>query len=77
MTGKLIAGETYDHQSLIFVLLIELFEFCELGSETTFAGSVDDEEHLSFVLRESIGRTFAGEGGIIVNHNEFNRLVEY
>lgn len=69
LTSKLVAGETYDHQSLVFVLLIELFEFCELGSETTFAGSVDDEQHLPFVLRESIGRTFAGDGGEIVYHD--------
>ena len=69
LTRKLIARETENHQPLVFVLLIELFEFCELGSETTFAGSVDDEEHLTFVLGERIGRTFAGDGGEIVYHD--------
>ena len=69
MTSKLVAGEPQYHQPLVFVLLVELFEFCELGSETTFAGSVDDEEHLPFVLSERVGRTFAGDGGEIVYHD--------
>ena len=69
LTRKLVAGEAKYHQPLVFVLLVELFEFCELGSETTFAGSVDDEEHLPFVLGERVGRTFAGDGGEIVYHD--------
>lgn len=69
LTSKLVAGEPQYHQPLVFVLLVELFEFCELGSETTFAGSVDDEEHLPFVLRERVVCTFAGDGGEIVYHD--------
>ena len=69
LTRKLIARETENHQPLVFVLLVELFEFCELGSETTFTGSVDDEEHLPFVLRERVVCTFAGDGGEIVYHD--------
>lgn len=69
LTRKLIAREAKYHKALVFVLLIELFEFCELGSETTFASRVDDEEHLTFVLGERIGRTFAGDGGEIVYHD--------
>lgn len=74
LTSKLVAGEPQYHQPLVFVLLVELFEFCELGSETTFAGSVDDEEHLPFVLGERVGRTFAGDGGEIVYHDCILRI---
>ena len=69
LTSKLIAREAKYHQALVLILLVELFEFCELGSETTFAGSVDDEEHLPFVLRERVVCTFAGDGGEIVYHD--------
>ena len=69
LTRKLIAREAKYHKALVFVLLIELFEFCELGSETTFASRVDDEQHLTFVLGKRVGRTFAGDGGEIVYHD--------
>ena len=69
LTCKLIARETENHQPLVFVLLVELFEFCKLGGESTFASRVDDEQHLPFVLGEWVGRTFAGEGGEIVYHD--------
>ena len=69
LTRKLVAGEAKYHQALVFVLLIELFEFCKLGSESAFASRVDDEEHLTFVLGERVGRTFAGDGGEIVYHD--------
>lgn len=69
LTRKLIARETENHQPLVFVLLIELFEFCKLGSESAFASRVDDEQYLTFVLGERVGRTFAGDGGEIVYHD--------
>lgn len=69
LTRKLVAGEAKYHQALVFVLLIELFEFGKLGSESAFASRVDDEQHLTFVLGERVGRTFAGDGGEIVYHD--------
>lgn len=69
LTRKLVAGEAKYHQPLVFVLLIELFELCKLGGESAFASRVDDEQHLPFVLRERVGRTFAGDGGEIVYHD--------
>lgn len=69
LTRKLIARETENHQPLVFVLLIELFEFGKLGGESAFASRVDDEQHLTFVLGERVGRTFAGDGGEIVYHD--------
>ena len=57
---------------MVFVLLVELFEFGKLGGESTFASRVDDEQHLAFVLRERVGRTFAGDGGEIMNHVRHN-----
>ena len=72
LTSKLIAREAQYHQPLVFVLLVELFEFGKLGGESAFAGCIDNEKHLAFVLRERIGRTFAGDGGKIVNHVRYN-----
>lgn len=72
LTSKLIAREAENHQPLVFVLLVELFEFGKLGGESTFASRVDDEQHLAFVLRERVGRTFAGDGGEIMNHVRHN-----
>ena len=69
LTRKLVAGEAKYHQPLVFVLLIELFEFGKLGGESAFASRVDDEQHLTFVLGERVGRTFAGDGGEIVYHD--------
>ena len=69
LTRKLVAWEAKYHQALVLILLVELLEFCELWSETTFTGSVDDEEHLPFVLRERVVCTFAGDGGEIVYHD--------
>ena len=50
LTSKLIAREAQYHQPLVFVLLVELFEFGKLGGESAFAGCIDNEQHLSFVL---------------------------
>ena len=69
LTSKLIAREAQYHQPLVFVLLVELFEFGKLRGESAFAGCVDDEQHLAFVLRERVRRTFAGDGGEIVYHD--------
>ena len=69
LTRKLVAGEAKYHQALVFVLLIELFELGKLRGESAFASRVDDEQHLTFVLGERVGRTFAGDGGEIVYHD--------
>ena len=69
LTRKLVAGEAKYHQALVFVLLIELFELGKLGGKSAFASRVDDEQHLTFVLGERVGRAFAGDGGEIVYHD--------
>lgn len=69
LTRKLVAGEAKYHQPLVFVLLVKLFEFGKLGSESAFASRVDDEQHLTFVLGERVGRAFASDGGEIVYHD--------
>ena len=64
---ELVAGETYDNESLVLVLLVQLLQSCELRGKTALAGSVDNQKHLAFELREIQLFTFARESLEFIN----------
>ena len=47
---ELVAGEADNHQSLVLVLLVQFLQSCELRCESTLAGSVDNQQHLTLKL---------------------------
>lgn len=54
LTGKLVARETDDLQTLIGVLLVQLLELGKLRSVTALGSGVDDEDDLALELVESV-----------------------
>ena len=56
---KLVAWESDDNEALVLILFIQLLQTLELRSETTLAGCVDNQQHLTFELGEIQFLTFA------------------
>ena len=67
LVGKLVAWEPDDYETFVAVFLVEFLKTVELGSKATFAGGVDDEEHLALKLGEVYLLAIAGDCFVIVN----------
>ena len=71
LVRKLVARETENDKSLVFIFLVQCLQTIVLRRETTFGGGVNDEDHLSFVVSEVYLFASIGEDFEIINccHN--------
>ena len=51
LVGELVARETENHETLVFVLLVQRLQPVVLRGETAFGSGVDNHEDLAAVLR--------------------------
>jgi hypothetical protein len=52
LVGELIAGETYDDQSLVLIFFVKGFQTVVLRGESALGGGVDNHKDFSFILLE-------------------------
>jgi hypothetical protein len=64
---ELVAGETEDHETAVFVFLIESLQSVVLGSEAAFRSGVDNKEDFALELREIYFCTLVAQGLEIIN----------
>ena len=67
LVGELVARETENHEALVFVFLVQLFQTVVLRRETALGSSIDDENNLPFIVSKVHFFASVGEGGKIIN----------
>ena len=67
LMAELVAGEAYDDEALVLVLLVEGLEAVVLGSEAALGRGVDDQEDFAFIVGEFHIRPVVGDGGEVIH----------
>ena len=65
LATKLITRETQHHEALALILFVERFEAGILRRQAAFAGYVDDQHHIAFVIAERLSLSLSVRHGLI------------